>query len=332
MLKHSSTFTLPVFYILLALCLLSCSNSSRKNTLKLAHGLDKNHAVHKAMVIMGDILKEKSGGKLTLQIYANGQLGGEKECVELLQIGSLAMTKVSAATMGNFAEEYTVLGLPYLFRSKEHGYSVLDGDVGKQILVSSEKVWLRGLCFFDAGSRSFYTKEKSINKPSDLKGLKIRVMKSVTAMKMVRLLGGSPAPIPWGELYTALQSGVVDGAENNPPSFFLSHHYEVCKFYSIDEHTSVPDVLMMSKPVWDKLSTEEQGWLQEAANEAAIAERKLWAISEEEALTAVKAAGVTVTYPDKINFSKKTNEMYEELKDNAVLYPIITAIRNEGKK
>lgn len=330
--KHASTVVLLTTLTLLVSCFSSCDNSSRKNTLKLAHGLDQNHAVHKAMVIMGEKIAEKSGGILSLQIYPNGQLGNEKECVELLQIGSLAMTKISAAVMENFVDEYKVLSMPYLFEDKAHAAAVLDGEIGKNILVSSEKILLRGLCFFDAGSRSFYTKEKTIDKPADLKGLKIRVMKSNSAMKMVNLLGGSPTPISWGELYTALQSGVVDGAENNPPSFYLSRHYEVCKYYSIDEHTSVPDVLMISKTIWDKFSSEEQGWIQEAANEAAIEERKLWAESEREALEAVKKAGVTVTYPKKEIFSSKVQQMYSEIKNDPILNPIITAIRKEANK
>jgi tripartite ATP-independent transporter DctP family solute receptor len=180
---------------------------------------DPTHPVHQAMEFMAQRCDEISGGELKIEIYPSGQLGSEQQCVELLQIGSLAITKVSAAIMEGFTKDYKVLGLPYIFRSEEHSFKVLDGEIGKELLISPEPFWIRGLCFYDAGSRSFYTKDKAIEKPEDLNGLKIRVMKSIISMELVKQLGGSPTPISWGELYTALQSGVVDGAENNPPSF-----------------------------------------------------------------------------------------------------------------
>ena len=279
---------------------------------------------------MAEKLEEKSDGHLNIQIYSGGQLGSEREALELLQIGSIGITKVSSAVMEGFVEEFKVLGLPYLFENKEHAFSVLDGEIGKKLLLSGEDIWLRGLCFYDAGCRSFYTKDKPINQPSDLTGMKIRVMKSITAMNMVTNLGGSPTPISWGELYTALQSGVVDGAENNPPSFYLSRHYEVCKYYSLDEHTAVPDVLLISTIIWDKLSDNEKEWIQEAASESAIYQRKLWEKSEKEALEGVKNAGVTVIYPDKSKFSQKVLPMYEELVRNPKLFELVKEIKSES--
>lgn len=316
-----------VFILLLGFLFNACRFQEKKKVLKVAHILDPSHSVHKAMVFMAERVKEKSGGKMELQIYPSGQLGSERGCLELLQIGSLAITKVSAAVMEGFIEDYKVLGLPYVFRDREHSYKVLDGEIGKQILLSGEKIWLRGLCFYDAGSRSFYTKDKPVNSPDDLRGLKIRVMKSITASNMVKALGGSPTPISWSELYTALQSGVVDGAENNPPSFYLSHHYEVCKFYSLDEHTTIPDVLLVSTVIWNKLSEEEQKWLQEAANESAVVQRELWAESEQEALDGVQNAGVTIVYPDKTKFSEKVSALYDDMKSNEKLNLLIEKIR-----
>jgi len=295
--------------------------------LKLAHGLDPSHPVHKAMVFMADRCKEISNGELTIEIYPSGQLGSEQQCVELLQIGSLAITKVSAAVMESFVEDFKVLGLPYVFRSKEHSFKVLDGEIGKELLLSTEPFWIRGLCFYDAGSRSFYTIDKPIYSPDDLKGLKIRVMKSITAMEMVKAQGGSPTPISWGELYTALQSGVVDGAENNPPSFYTSHHYEVCKYYSLNEHTMVPDVLIISMKVWNKLTDQEKKWLQQAADESVPVERKLWAESEKESLELVEEAGVTIIHPDKKPFADKVVPLLDSYKKNAKLYDLITRIR-----
>ena len=318
-----SLFLVPLILLFLA----SCGQQQQGRVLKLAHGLDPSHPVHSAMVYMADRCKEISNGELSIDIYPSGQLGSEQQCVELLQIGSLAITKVSAAVMESFTEEFKVLGLPYVFRSKEHSFNVLDGEIGDELLLSTEPYWIRGLCFYDAGSRSFYTIDTPINHPDDLKGLKIRVMKSITAMEMVKAQGGSPTPISWGELYTALQSGVVDGAENNPPSFYTSHHYEVCKYYSLNEHTMVPDVLIISQKVWKKLSEQERLWLQQAAEESVPVERELWAKSEKESLKIVEEAGVNIIYPDKEPFSDKVSELLESYRENEKLYDLITRIR-----
>jgi tripartite ATP-independent transporter DctP family solute receptor len=316
-----------VLVFLLALVLTNCSEIKNHKTIKLAHGLNVNHSVHKAMVKMGEDLAALSGGKLLLEIYPSQQLGTERECLELLQIGSLDMTKVSAGIMENFAPKMKIFGLPFLFRDREHSFSVLDGPIGRQLLDEGEKYWLKGLGYYDAGSRSFYTKEKPINTPEDLFGLKIRVMESVTAMEMVRSLGGSPTPISWGELYTSLQQGVVDGAENNPPSFYLSRHYEVCKFYSLDEHTVLPDVLIIGTHTWNKLSEEERQWLQEAVDKSVLYQRILWAKAEAEALAEVQKAGVKVVRPDKSLFSKKVENIYEKYKNDEEMYQLIQQIQ-----
>jgi len=305
----------------------SCDTLQNEKTIKLAHGLDMNHPVHKAMELMGKELEKNSKGKLKLQIYPNQQLGSERQCLELLQIGSLDMTKVSAAVMENFSPDMKVFGLPFLFRDRAHTFSVLDGNIGKELLDGGQKYWLKGLGYYDAGSRSFYTKEKPVESPKDLEGLKIRVMESVTAMNMVSSLGGSPTPISYGELYTALQQGVVDGAENNPPSFYLSRHYEVCKFYSLNEHTTIPDVLIISTHLWESLSKEEQAWLQAAADASVKYQRELWAKSEMEALEAVKKAGVTVVKPDKSIFKNKVESIYESYKDDKEIYSLIKRIQ-----
>jgi tripartite ATP-independent transporter DctP family solute receptor len=307
---------------------MSCSNiQDATKTLKLAHGLDTNHSVHKALVKMGEALVKNSHGKLKIKIYPSQQLGAEWECIELLQIGSLDMAKVSVGVLENFAPKMKVFGLPYLFRDREHSFQVLDGEIGKIILADGEKYWLRGLGYYDAGSRNFYTKQNPINTPDDLFGLKVRVMESVTAMDMVRSFGGSPTPISWGELYTSLQQGVVDGAENNPPSFYLSRHYEVCKFYSLDEHTVLPDVLIVSTHLWNELTKEEQGWLQDAAEKSIVYQRELWIEAEKEALDEVQKAGVTVIRPDKTTFESKVQSIYDQYKENEEMYSLIQQIK-----
>jgi len=306
---------------------LGCEIQSDVKTLRLGHGLDVSHSVHKAMVKMGEDLLKRSGGKLKLEIYPSQQLGTERECLELLQIGSLDMTKVSVGVLENFAPKMKVLGLPFLFRDRQHSFNVLDGPIGEMLLNDGEKYWLKGLGYYDAGSRSFYTMNKPIEKPEDLVGEKIRVMESATAVNMVKALGGSPTPISWGELYTSLQQGVVDGAENNPPSFYLSRHYEVCKYYSLDEHTVLPDVLLMGSYVYDKLNEQERKWLKEAVTESVKYQRILWAEAEEEALREVQKAGVQVIRPDKSLFAEKVKGIFEGYKDDKDIYPLIKQIQ-----
>ena len=307
-----------------------CKSDSNVRIIRLGHGLDVTHSVHQAMLQTDVYLNELSQGKMRLQIYPNQRLGSERECLELLQIGSLDMTKVSGAVLENFAPKLRIFGLPFLFDNKDHLFKVLDGTIGKELLKEGEEYWLKGVGFYDSGSRSFYTKERPVEQPEDLEGLKIRVQESVSAFDMVKQLGASPTPISWGELYTALQQGVVDGAENNPPSFYLSRHYEVCKYYSIDEHTMIPDVLLVSTHLWDRLSSEEQGWLQKAIDQSIPYQRDLWIQSENESLQAVIEAGVEVSYPKKNRFQKATQKMYQDFKKDPQMAELIERIRNEA--
>ncbi|MCF8261152.1 MAG: TRAP transporter substrate-binding protein [Melioribacteraceae bacterium] len=304
-----------------------CSQKSSVRKLKIGHGLDQTHPVHKAMMFLAERTAEKSNGQIQITVYPSQQLGTERECLELLQIGSLGMTKVSSSVLEGFAPSFKVFSLPYIFRDDEHKFKFFESELGQQLLQSPQKFWLRGLCYYDAGSRSFYTVGKQIETPADLDGLKIRTQESPTSVKLVNALGGSATPIAWGELYTALQQGVVDGAENNPPSFYLSRHYEVCKYYSINEHTSVPDVLLISTIIWDDLSEQEKIWIQEAANESYIYEKELWGEATLEALEKVKEAGVEVVYPDKTPFMEKVGTMLEEYKTEPEIYKVIQQIQ-----
>jgi tripartite ATP-independent transporter DctP family solute receptor len=287
----------------------SCSRHDDTVVLKLAHVLDTGHSVHQGMVYMAERLDHYSDGKMRIDIYPSGQLGAERDTVELVQIGSLAMTKVSAAPLEAFVPAMQVFSIPYVFRDRDHYFKALDSDIGKELLASVEVARLRGMGYYDSGSRSIYMVDTPVETPTDINGKKIRVMKSQTAVKMVAALGGSATPISWGELYTALQQGVVDGAENNPPSFYLSGHYEVCKYYALNEHTSVPDMLLMSSRIWNSLDEQQQEWLQKAVDDSVAYQRELWQASTDEALAAVKEAGVTVTYPDKQPFMAAVQEM-----------------------
>jgi tripartite ATP-independent transporter DctP family solute receptor len=293
----------------LAAVLGGCSRQDDVIVLKLAHVLDPSHSVHQGMEYMAERLDEYSGGTMRIDIYPSGQLGAERELVELVQIGSLAMTKVSAAPLEAFVPSMQVFSIPYVFRDREHLFKVLDSEIGKELLDSLEVARLKGVGYYDSGSRSFYMVDTPVAGPADIEGKKIRVMKSQTAVKMIDAMGGGATPIAWGELYTALQQGVVDGAENNPPSFYLSGHYEVSKYYALNEHTSVPDMLLMSMHVWDSLDEQQQAWLQQAVDDSVAYQRELWRKSTEEALAAVKEAGVIVTYPDKAPFMAAVQAM-----------------------
>ncbi|UJH90655.1 TRAP transporter substrate-binding protein [Antarcticibacterium sp. 1MA-6-2] len=314
--------------IFLVLSCFSCQKENETKFLKLGHSLGLSHPVHIAMEFFAKRVREKSGGKLIIEIYPSGQLGGERESLELLQIGSLAMTKVSSAVMENFSPKLQVFGYPYLFRDKEHRYQLYDSELGQELLAEGKQYWLKGLTYFDAGSRSFYTKNTKITRPENLEGLKIRVMESPTAINLVKTLGGSPTPVSWGELYTSLQQGVVDGAENNLPSFYSSRHYEIAKEFSVDEHTSIPDILVISTLIYDSLTTDEQKWLQESAREAAIKQRELWEEAETEALKEITAAGVNITYPNKGLFREKSLVLIEDLKTrDKALYQLVQEIK-----
>jgi tripartite ATP-independent transporter DctP family solute receptor len=296
---------------LVALALTACRDQEAGRALKLAHGLDVAHPVHVAMEHMAGRVAELSDGQLRIDIHPNGQLGEERELIEMLQIGSIAMTKVSASPLESFVPEMKVFSLPYVFRDQDHLWAVLDGEIGQRLLLAGEPHYLRGLGYYDAGPRNFYTTGTPVRTPGDLAGLKIRVQKSITSTRMVEALGGSATPIDWGELYSALQQGVVDGAENNPPSFFLSRHYEVSRFYTLDEHTWVPDVLLVSTHVWQRLSDEEKEWLEEAAASSVREQRRLWREVSEDAMNQVREAGVEIIEPNRAAFRSAARPLLE---------------------
>ncbi len=298
------------------------STAGGVKVLKLSHGLDTKHPVHLGMVEMQKELAAISNGQMAITIYPGGQLGSEREVIEQMQLGALAMCKSSAASMENFCPIMSVFSLPYIFRDSEHYWKVLDGEVGQRLLnaPNTDQIGLKGLCYYDAGARSFYLPDTEINNPADLKGKKIRVMNSETAMAMVKAMGGIPTPMSWGELYTALQQGLVDGAENNPPSFLTSRHCEVAKCFSLDEHARIPDMLMISKKVWDSLSSQQQNWLQKSALASSHFQRKLWAEKTKEALAEVQKMEkpVKVIYPDKKPFIEAVKPLIDAQKGTDV--------------
>ena len=306
--------------IVISLGLISCGSDTDSDvtTLRLGHTLDTQHSVHKAMVHFGERLNALSNGAMNVKIYPSSQLGTEREMIELLQIGSLSMTKVSASPLEGFVPAMKIFSIPYIFRDNDHFWKVLNSEVGQGLLAGVEPFRLKGLAYYDAGSRSFYTNNKPVRTPADLAGMKIRVLNSPTAVRTVRELGGAATPVAWGELYTALQQGVVDGAENNPPSYYLSRHYEIARYYSLDEHTSVPDVMLMSLRVWENLTEQQQEWVDKAMQDSVIFQRQAWQESTLDSLAKVKADGVEVIYPDKKPFVEAVKPFHESLRGTAV--------------
>ena len=300
---------------LLAVLAPACSSSSDLVVLKLGHALDRTHPVHLGMAHMAALVEKRSQGRRRVEIYANEQLGDERELLELLQIGAVSLAKVGGMVLENFHPAVGVFNLPYLFKDEDHFWSVLEGEIGNQLLRELGAYGFKGLCYYDSGSRSFYTHSRPILKPTDLQGLKIRVPNSGTAIEMIRRLGGAATPIAFGELYSALQQGIVDGAENNPPSFFTSRHFEVCSYYVLDQHTRVPDFLLMSLEVWNGLSPEFQEILQQAASDSVSFQRQAWKDSVARIMEELEQAGVEILRPDRDPFRAAVRGMLKDYED-----------------
>jgi len=303
-----------VLFLTFTISLLGISGCKKKGdtkVLKMGHSLPEDHPVHTAMEYMAALVYYRSEGAIRIEIFPNEQLGSEREMIEQVQGGMLDLCKTSTSPLESFIPEMGVFSVPYIFRDRDHYWKVLEGPVGKELKNVCKTKDIVGLCYYDSGSRSFYTKDKPILKPEDLAGMKIRVMQSKTSMDMVKAIGASPTPIAWGELYTALQQGVVDGAENNPPSLYTSRHFEVCKHYSLDEHTMVPDIVIMSKSSWDKLTQEEQELIQKAVNDSMKFQKLLWEEYTQMSLDEVKKAGVTIYTPNKAAFREKVKSMHQ---------------------
>jgi tripartite ATP-independent transporter DctP family solute receptor len=281
-----------------------------KVVLKLGHVLAASHTVHASLQFMAARLADLSGGTVELQVFGGAQLGTEPESIEQTKRGTLAATKVSAAALEPFVPDMAVFGMPYLFRDEQHCWNVLLGDIGKEILRATEAQGLHGVAYYDSGSRSFYTLHKPIEKPTDLKGLTLRVQPSKQAQEMISALGASPTALAFGDVYAALQQGKIQGAENNPPSFYTSRHYEVAKHLSLDEHTRVPDVIVFSKKVWEELNPQVRSWIEQAASESVRFQRKLWREQTDEALREVQKAGVMIYRPDQAAFAAAMGPMY----------------------
>lgn len=305
------SFTKTVVCASLIALLSTGANAAEKVTLKLAHNLERSHVVHQAFEALAKDVKQLSDGKMTVRIYPSSQMGSARETMELLQNGALDMTKGSASDLESFDNVYSIYNLPFLFKDQAHFNTVVFGDVGKEIMESTKDKGFFALSAYVAGTRSFYAK-KPITKPEDLKGLKIRVQASPTTIKMIELMGGSPTPISFGEVYTAMQQGVVDGAENNVPSWVQTRHIEIAKVFSEDEHASIPDFLVISTKTWEKLTPEQQQILAKAAKSSEAYQQKLWDKIDADTRAQAKAMGGEIVKVDKAPFRAAVQPLFDE--------------------
>jgi tripartite ATP-independent transporter DctP family solute receptor len=281
-----------------------------------------------AVKYMSDIISKKTGGKHSIKVYTGNALGGEKDTIEQTKIGALDLVRINVAPMNNICPETMVPTMPFLFRSKEHMRKVLDGPVGDEILKACAAQGFVGLAFYDSGSRSLYTVKKPVKSLADAKGLKIRVQQSDLWVSLLQAMGANATPMPYGEVYTALKTGLVDGAENNWPSYDTSKHHEVAKFYSQTEHSMAPEMLLMSKKIWDTLTPDEQKIFQAAAKESVPYMRKLWDEKEKKSYDLVVKAGAQVIDVDKKSFQDAMKPVYDKFIVDAKLKDMVKRVQD----
>ena len=296
--------------------------------LTLAHGLSETHTVHIAMTQFAEEVNEKTDGRIQVKIFPNGQLGSENENLEQLQAGVIAMTKVSAPGLATYNEAYNAFGLPYIFNDTEDFYHVMDSQQMQDFFLSTGDDGFVTLTYYTSGARSFYTKDRAIRTPADLKGLKIRTMDSQMAIDMMNCLGGSATVMGYSDIYTGMQQGVIDGAENNVTA--LRDHGDVTKYYCFDEHTRIPDMVIIASSVWNKFSDEQKSIVAECAATATEEYKDAWKKFEDEVLDkAVNQNGVELVKDvDIAAFQAAVQPIYDNLKtSNPTTYAVVEEIR-----
>ena len=283
-----------------------------------------------AMDKFAELLDAKSGGKMKLQMYHSGTLGSQPDAIEQLRIGGLEIANFNMGPIGPIVPEANVVSLPFIFKDTAHMWRVLDGKAGEMIKEGLAKKGIVTLAWFDAGSRSFYNSKKPINVPADVKGMKVRVMSNDLYSGMIKALGGNPTPMAFSEVYQSLKTGVVDGAENNWPSYESTGHFEVAKYHSNSQHLIIPEILCINADVYKSLSAEDQKILKEAAVEAGELQHKLWKEREKTSEAKVIAGGVVANeIPDKSGFQAAMKPVYEKyLASNPALKPLVELIQN----
>jgi tripartite ATP-independent transporter DctP family solute receptor len=290
------------------------------------HNAD-NYPTVAAVRHMGELLSKASGGKHRVKVFNKGALGSEKETIDQVKIGALDLTRVNISPMNSMCPLTLVPTMPFLFRSVEHMRRVLDGPVGEEILKSCEKEGFVGLAFYDSGARSLYAK-KPLRTVADVKGLKIRVQQSDLWVALISAMGGNATPMPFGEVFTALKTGLIDAAENNIPSYETSRHHEAVKFYSRTEHSMAPEMLIMSKRVWDRLPPAEQQMVRDAARASVGFQRARWDEQEARSLALLRAAGVQMVEVDKASFQAVMGSVYDRFITTPDLKRLVKAVQD----
>lgn len=280
-----------------------------------------------AVKYFGQLVKERTNGRYSVEVYHSAQLGEEKDTIEQVRTGVIDLNRISMAPFNGIIAETKAPSLPYLFRSEDHMHKVMDGAIGDEIKAAFEPVGLVALAFYDSGARSFYNSKKPIASKDDMAGLKFRVIQSDIFVETVKALGANATPMPYGEVYSAIETGVIDGAENNFPSYDTAKHAEVAKFYSLDEHMMVPEVFVMAKTSWDKLTPEDQAIFKQAAKDSVAKQRELWAAKVNESRAKVEAAGSKITTPDKQPFIDAMGPVYEKFVTDQKLKDMVERIK-----
>lgn len=300
-----------------------------KVVLRLAETHAQDYPTTKGDYEFARLVKERSGGRIEIQVYPGSQLGQETAVIQQVQFGAIDLTRVSISPLASFVPKLDAFQMPYVYRDEEHMWKVLKGQIGNDLLKSLEPFGFIGLGWFESGSRSFYNSKRAIKTPADLKGLKIRVQESELMMGLVSSFGAVPTPMPFGEVYSALQTGVVDGAENNWPSYFSTSHYEVAKYFTLDEHTRVPEIIIGSKISLGRLSKADQELIRKAAADAVDFQRKAWADYEKVSIDKVTAAGSQITkITDKGPWQDAVKAMYaKKSKEVQALVAQIAAVK-----
>jgi tripartite ATP-independent transporter DctP family solute receptor len=281
-----------------------------------------------AVKYMGQLIEERTDGRIGIEVFHSAQLGEERDTIEQTRFGVIDMNRISIGPFNNLIPETAIVSLPYIFRDTDHMHRVMDGEIGDEILAAFLPHDLIGLAYYDGGARSFYNSEKPITSMDDLAGMKFRVMQSDMFVDMVSALGANATPMPYGEVYSSIQTGVIDGAENNWPSYDSSGHFEVAKYYTLDEHLIVPEVLVMSKTTWDTLTPEDQEIVRLAAKDSVPVMRALWLEQETASEEKVRAAGVEVIKDiDKEPFIEAMVPVYEKYVTSEKLKDMVARIQ-----
>jgi tripartite ATP-independent transporter DctP family solute receptor len=281
-----------------------------------------------AVVFMGRLIEERTNGRHRLRVFHSRQLGEEKETIEQTKVGAIDLNRINIAPLGSFVPLANVLALPFLFRSVDHLHRVLDGPIGEEILASFAVHGFVGLTFYDSGARSIYTRNRPVRTLEDLNGLRIRVQQSDLMIDMVKALGAVPIALPYGQVETGLATGLIDGAENNWPSYVTTMHYKSAPYYTLTEHTMSPEVLVMAKPAWESLSDGDKAIFREAARESNRFMRKQWNALEEQSRRAAREAGniVIADFPRQ-RFEQAMAPVYAKMMDNPTIGRLIDRIR-----